>query len=204
MFKYLCDYLDPVVYLCFIIDVLFFRERGMFLLEVMFDYHPIHLMALFLNPRTRKMKQCTNDQRTSCLEYIKEEMIMFDALDGDAQQNDDNNKSIIRTIPKDDCTLRIMHHYYEEEDAESDLPTTAAAIHQLEIDNYLKFGIYIYQNDRMHLLILLQMNENIIHYTFGNLIARHIHVYQELLNEFLQYQQPVLALNGNFRWQGIL
>lgn len=35
-----------------------------------------------------------------------------------------------------------MENYYEEVDTEDDLPTTAAAaIHQLEIDNYLKFGI---------------------------------------------------------------
>jgi hypothetical protein len=34
-----------------------------------------------------------------------------------------------------------MQHYYEEEDEEDDLPTTTAAMHQLEIDNYLKFGI---------------------------------------------------------------
>jgi hypothetical protein len=33
-----------------------------------------------------------------------------------------------------------MQHYYEEEDEQSDLPTTTAAIHEVEIDNYLKFG----------------------------------------------------------------
>jgi hypothetical protein len=119
----------------------FFRQRGMILLETMFDYHPIHLMALFLNPKTRKMKQCTNDQRNSCLEYIKEEMIMFDALDGDARPNDDNITLMRRTAPTDERTLRIMQHYYEEEDEQCDLPTTTAAIHQLEIDNYLKFAI---------------------------------------------------------------
>lgn len=120
---------------------MFFRERGIILLEAMLDYHPIHLMALFLNPKTRKMKQCTIDQRNSCLEYIKEEMIMFDALDNDAQPNDDNLISIKRAVPKDDYTLRIMQHYYEEEDEESDLPITTDAMHQLEIDNYLKFGM---------------------------------------------------------------
>ena len=57
----------------------------------MFDYHPIHFMALFLNPRTRKMKQCTNDERNSCLEYIKQEMIIFDAFDNDTQSEDNNN-----------------------------------------------------------------------------------------------------------------
>jgi hypothetical protein len=34
-----------------------------------------------------------------------------------------------------------MQHYYEEEDEQCDLPTTTAAIYQLEIDNYLKFAI---------------------------------------------------------------
>jgi len=54
----------------------------------MFDYHPIHLMALFLNPRTRKMKHCSNNQRNSCLEYIKQGMTMFDALDNDTQPDE--------------------------------------------------------------------------------------------------------------------
>lgn len=98
---------------------MFFRERGMFLLDSMFDYHPVHLMALSLNSRTRKMKQCTNNQRNSCIGYIKEEMILFDAAD--------------------DRTLRIMQHYYDEE--EDDLPTSTIAIHQMEIDNYLKFRV---------------------------------------------------------------
>ncbi|CAF4122372.1 unnamed protein product, partial [Rotaria sordida] len=74
-------------------DMMFFRQRGKILIDAMFDYHPIHLMALFLNPRTRKMKQCTNSQRQSCLEYIKQEMIMFDAFDSDTQSIDNSDKS---------------------------------------------------------------------------------------------------------------
>lgn len=123
------------------IDVIFFRERGVILLDAMFDYHPIHLMALFLNPRTRKMKQCTNGQRNSCIEYIKEEMILFDAADNVIQSNDNNLMSFRQTTRADDRTLRIMENYYDEEDEEGDLPTSTAAIHQSEIDNYLKFGI---------------------------------------------------------------
>lgn len=120
---------------------MFFRERGMILLDTMFDYHPIHLMGLFLNPRTRKMKQCTNDQRNSCIEYIKEEMILFDATAVVVQPNDDNLTSSRQTARTDDRTLRIMQQYYDEEDEEGDLPTSTAAIHQSEIDNYLKFGM---------------------------------------------------------------
>ncbi|CAF3806925.1 unnamed protein product [Rotaria sordida] len=104
-------------------DMMFFRQRGKILIDAMFDYHPIHLMALFLNPRTRKMKQCTNSQRQSCLEYIKQEMIMFDAFDSDTQSIDNSDKS-------------------KQEDEYDDLPATTTAIHQAEIDNYLKFGIY--------------------------------------------------------------
>ncbi|CAF1411802.1 unnamed protein product [Rotaria sordida] len=74
-------------------DMMFFRQRGKILIDAMFDYHPIHLMALFLNPRTRKMKQCTNSQRQSCLEYIKQEMIMFDAFDSDTLSIDNSDKS---------------------------------------------------------------------------------------------------------------
>ncbi|CAF1154087.1 unnamed protein product [Rotaria sordida] len=43
-------------------DMTLFRTREKLLMEVMFDYHPIHLMGLFLNSRTRKMKQCTDNQ----------------------------------------------------------------------------------------------------------------------------------------------
>jgi hypothetical protein len=124
-----------------ITDVMFFRERGMILLDAMFDYHPVHLMALFLNPRTRKMKQCTNNQRNSCIEYIKQEMILFDAVNDLIQSNDDNSTSIRRTTHTNDRTLRIMEIYYDEEEEEGDVPTSTAAIHQAEIDNYFKFGM---------------------------------------------------------------
>jgi hypothetical protein len=96
-------------------------------------------MALFLNPRTRKMKQCTNDQRNSCLEYIKQEMIIFDTYDNDTQSEDNNNNKSTRRRPGEaNQALRIMQQYYEEEDEQDDLPTTTAAIHQTETDNYLK------------------------------------------------------------------
>lgn len=87
------------------------------------------------------MKQCTNDQRNSCIEYIKEQMILFDATNDIAQPNDDNIKLFRQAASTDDRTLRIMQHYYDEEDEENDLPTSTAVIHQSEIDNYLKFGI---------------------------------------------------------------
>ena len=124
-----------------ITDVMFFRERGMILLDAMFDYHPIHLMALFLNPRTRRMKQCTSDQRNSCIEYIKEEMILFDATGVVVQPKDNNPISSGQTARTDDRTLRIMQQYYDEEDEQGELPTSTAVIHQSEIDNYLKFGV---------------------------------------------------------------
>jgi len=131
-----------IVYLFFTIDILFFRQRAKILMEVMFDYHPIHFMALFLNSRTRKMKQCTNDQRNSCLEYIKQEMIIFDTYDNDTQSEDNNNNKSTRRRPGEaNQALQIMQQYYEEEDEQDDLPTTTAAMHQTEIDNYLKFGI---------------------------------------------------------------
>ncbi|CAF2892359.1 unnamed protein product [Rotaria sp. Silwood2] len=107
----------------------------------MFDYHLIHLMTLFLNPRTRKMKQCTDNQRNSYLEYIKQEMIMFDILDNGTELKNKNNKSIRKTSDTVNRTLRIMQQYYEQEDEQNDLPTTTAAIHQSEMYNYLKFGI---------------------------------------------------------------
>jgi hypothetical protein len=107
----------------------------------MFDYHPIHLMALFVNPRTKKMKQCTNTERNSCLEYVKQEMLIFDALDNNIQPNSKHDTSTRRTPVAVNQVLRIMENYYEEEDEQDDSPTTAAGIHQLEIDNYLKFGM---------------------------------------------------------------
>ncbi|CAF0926191.1 unnamed protein product [Rotaria sordida] len=122
--------------------MMFFRQRGKILIDAMLDYHPIHLMTLFLNPRTRKMKQCTNSQRQSCLEYIKQEMIMFDAFDSDTQSIDNSDISKRKTYDKQNITDRIMQQYYEEEDEYDDLPVTTTAIHQAEIDNYLKFGIY--------------------------------------------------------------
>lgn len=39
-----------IVYLCFTLGVSFFRQQGKLLLQLVFDYHPILFMALFLNP----------------------------------------------------------------------------------------------------------------------------------------------------------
>ena len=105
----------------------------------MFDYHPIHLMSLFLNPRTRKMKQCTAEQRNSCLEYIKQEMILFDALRNDIASIN-NNTLARRTVFQPTQSFRIMERYYEDESEQDDSPTTTAAMHQAVIDSYLKFG----------------------------------------------------------------
>ncbi|CAF2813346.1 unnamed protein product [Rotaria sp. Silwood2] len=87
------------------------------------------------------MKQNTDNQRNSCLKYIKQEMIMFDTLDSDTQLKSNNNKSTRKTSDEVNRTLRIMQQYYEQEDEQNDLPTSTAAMHQSEIDNYLKFGI---------------------------------------------------------------
>ncbi len=65
-----------------------------------------------------------------------------------------------------------MQNYYDEED---DLPTTTAAVHQLEIDNYLKFG-QINQQNRIPQMRRLQVIMNIIHYTSGRIIIHYIHV----------------------------
>ncbi len=46
------------------------------------------------------MKQCSNNQRNSCLEYIKQAMILFNALDNDTQSNDSNDISTRRTPVK--------------------------------------------------------------------------------------------------------
>ena len=63
------------------------------------------------------MKQCTNDQNNSCLEYIKQEMTIFDTFDFDKQSADNNNNKSTNRRPDDaNQTLRIMQQCYEEED----------------------------------------------------------------------------------------
>ncbi|CAF3308250.1 unnamed protein product [Rotaria socialis] len=102
----------------FTIDILFFRPRAKILMEVMFGYHPIHFMTFFFNPRTRKMQQYTSDERNSCLEYIKQEMIIFATIsDNDTQSKDNNNiKSTERRPGEVNQALRIIQQYYEEEE----------------------------------------------------------------------------------------
>lgn len=122
-----------------ILDIVFFCERAKILLDIMFDYHPVHLMALFLNPRTRKMKQCSSTQRNCCLEYVKQEMLLFDAS---YIQIGTVDRDLPTKHPKPHSgqIFRIMERYYEDESDQDDLPTTTAALHQMEIDSYLKFG----------------------------------------------------------------
>ncbi|CAF2101289.1 unnamed protein product [Rotaria magnacalcarata] len=77
-------------------------------------------------------------------EYIKQEMIIFATIsDNDTQSKHNNNiKSAKRRPGETNQALRIIQQYYDEEEYEQDdLPTTTTAIHQTEIDNYLKFGI---------------------------------------------------------------
>ncbi|CAF1370514.1 unnamed protein product [Adineta ricciae] len=91
------------------------------------------------------MKQCTDDQRNSCLEYIKQEMIMFDAFDNDNEKQLENS-NFSNTLKKRRGNERIqtgciMEKYYDEEDEPIDSPITTTAMRQIEIGNYLKFGM---------------------------------------------------------------
>jgi hypothetical protein len=68
-------------------------------------------------------------------------MLVVDALDNNTQLNNTNATSTRRTSGGADQAFRIMENYYEIEDEQDDSPTTTAAIHQLDIDNYLIFGV---------------------------------------------------------------
>lgn len=68
-------------------------------------------------------------------------MIICDAVDDDTQVKKNNNKLKSKISDGINQNLRIMQRYYDKEAEQNDLPTTTAAAHQLEIDNYLRFEI---------------------------------------------------------------
>jgi hypothetical protein len=56
----------------------FFRQRAKQVIKEMINFDPIHLMGTF-NPKPRKMNHLTAKQREECIEYAKQEMLLFDA-----------------------------------------------------------------------------------------------------------------------------
>jgi hypothetical protein len=59
----------------------------------MINFEPIHLMGNFFNPKTRKMSHLTVKQREECIEYVKQEMLLFDV---DQQIKSSSNKKQVQ------------------------------------------------------------------------------------------------------------
>ncbi|CAF1114683.1 unnamed protein product [Rotaria sp. Silwood1] len=97
-------------------------------------------MGTFLNPKTRKMKHLSVEQREQCIEYIKQEMLLFD----------NDNSSKLPTTRKDsqlsiNHPIKSINDFYSnaEDNDEDDIDQQSAlrsSSHALEIELYTKKG----------------------------------------------------------------
>jgi hypothetical protein len=100
-------------------------------------------MATFFNTKTRKMKHLFTRQRDECIEYVKQEMLLFDVDD-----------SVTPSTPRKTCrpptnpSNRYMNDFYldvEDDDDDDDdefnrNTNLRSSSHALEIELYMKQG----------------------------------------------------------------
>lgn len=97
-------------------------------------------MATFVNPKTRKMKHLSLRQREESIEYVKQEMLLFDV--DDSVPSSTPRKAF---QPPTNPSNRYMDEFYldaqNEDDDESNRSTNLrSSSHALEIELYIKHG----------------------------------------------------------------
>jgi hypothetical protein len=104
------------------------------------NFDLIHFMGTLFNPKTRKMNHLTAKQRDECIEYVKQEMLIFDV---NQQVKSSTNKRQVR-LSRTTSTTYMTDFYInaENDDKDSDAqePSSRSSSHAMEIDLYLKFG----------------------------------------------------------------
>ena len=115
------------------------------MLEEKISFESIHLMGTFFNPKTRKMKHLSQKQRDECIEYMKQEMLIFDA---DQHIISPTRNKIVSISTINSCSY--MTDFYlstENNDDESAAQQSAlrASSYEAEIELYLK-----HETDQVH------------------------------------------------------
>jgi hypothetical protein len=118
----------------------YFRTRAKQIIKEKIQFDPIQLMGTFLNPKSRKMKHLSAIQRDECIEYVKEEMLLFD-VDDSVKSPTLRKESRSSTNP----SSKYMNDFYlnAEDDDEDELDrdiNLRSSSHALEIELYIKQG----------------------------------------------------------------
>ena len=97
-------------------------------------------MATFLNPKTRKMKHLSVEQREQCMEYIKQEMLLFDNDGGYKLPTTRKDSQLTMNNP-----IKSISDFYsnaEDNDEDDNIQHVASRFssHTLEIELYIKQG----------------------------------------------------------------
>ena len=127
-------------FLLFLKVFFFFRQRAKQILMEMIIFDPLHLMATFLNPKTRKMNHLSTKQREECIEYIKEEMLLVDV---DHHVKLPSTKKIVSLLRSN--SVNYMTDFYlnaesDDDDYINQQTSSKSSSHAMEIDLYIKHG----------------------------------------------------------------
>ncbi len=117
----------------------FFRQRAKQIIKEMIHFDPIHLMGTFLNPKTRKMNHLSAKQREECIEYVKQEMLLFDTNQEVESSSNRRQVQLSRTT----SSTYMTDFYINAENNDNDdgqQASSKTSSHVIEIDLYLKHG----------------------------------------------------------------
>jgi hypothetical protein len=116
---------------------MFFRQRAKQVIKEMISFDFIHLMGTFFNPKTRKMTFLTAKQREECIEYVKQEMLIFDV---DQQVPSPSHRKQIRLARNTSSSYMTDFYLVHEKDDADGQGASKTSSHEMEIDLYLKHG----------------------------------------------------------------
>jgi hypothetical protein len=106
----------------------------------MIDYDPIHLMATFLNPKTRKMNHLSPKRKDECIEYVKQEMLLFDVNQNVKSTSTRKTIELSRSTSSSFMTDFYLNAETEDEDDDHQQESSKTSSHLIEIDLYMKHG----------------------------------------------------------------
>ncbi|CAF1110190.1 unnamed protein product [Adineta ricciae] len=118
--------------------IMFFRQRAKQIMKQMIIFDPIHLIETFFNPKTRKMTFLTAKQREECLEYVKQEMLIFDV---DQQVPSPSHRKEIQLRRNTSSSYMADFYLIAEREDVGGHGSSKISAHEMEIDMYLKHGV---------------------------------------------------------------
>jgi hypothetical protein len=118
----------------------FFRQRAKQIIKEMINFDPIHLMGTFFNPKTRKMNHLSVKQREECIEYVKQEMLIFDVDQKVKSSSNRKQVQLSRTTSSTYMTDFYINTENDEENDDDQQASSKTSSHIIEIDLYLKYG----------------------------------------------------------------